>query len=355
MKIPANGFTHAGKFHADDVFATALLQILRPDIKITRGFVVPDDFDGIVYDVGFGMFDHHQEPRECRPNGVPYAALGLLWRVLGPGLVGERQARLIDENFIQPLDLNDNTGEQNSLCDAIGFFNPVWDSKEDQDTCFFKAVAVAKQILENQIASANAVNRADEKVQQAYKNSRDGIVVLPCYLPWKNGLYKTDALFVIYPSQRGGWSAQCVTDHKTKRPKLPFPQSWAGQPQEVIEQKSGIPGISFCHASRFLITAKDKETALAACAPTRADAAQSTPVPEGPGVLPIWNCARISAPPCGGSMPSSSCPRPRRNCCAAHGARRAGHFPAHKAKTKPGTLSGPDGSQKGPGLFVFAV
>ena len=184
MKIPANGFTHAGKFHADDVFATALLQILRPDIKITRGFMVPDDFDGIVYDVGFGMFDHHQEPREYRPNGVPYAALGLLWRVLGPGLVGERQARLIDENFIQPLDLNDNTGEQNSLCDAIGFFNPVWDSKEDQDTCFFKAVAVAKQILENQIASANAVNRADEKVQQAYKNSRDGIVVLPCYLPW---------------------------------------------------------------------------------------------------------------------------------------------------------------------------
>ena len=74
MKIPANGFTHAGKFHADDVFATALLQILRPDIKITRGFVVPDDFDGIVYDIGFGMFDHHQEPREYRANGVPYAA-----------------------------------------------------------------------------------------------------------------------------------------------------------------------------------------------------------------------------------------------------------------------------------------
>ena len=204
MKIPANGFTHAGKFHADDVFATALLQIIRPDIRITRGFVVPDDFDGIVYDIGFGMFDHHQEPREYRANGIPYAAFGLLWRVLGPGLVGERQARLIDENFIQPLDLNDNTGEQNSLCDAIGFFNPVWDSKEDQDTCFFKAVAVAKQILENQIESANAVNRADEKVQQAYKNSRDGIVILPCYLPWKNGLYKTDALFVIYPSQRGG-------------------------------------------------------------------------------------------------------------------------------------------------------
>ena len=236
MKIPARGFTHAGKFHADDVFATALLQILRPDIQVTRGFVVPDNFDGIVYDIGDGMFDHHRE-----------------------------QARLVDENFIQPLDLNDNTGEQNSLCDAIGFFNPTWDSPDSADDRFFEAVAVAKQILTRQIEAANAVNRADEKVRAAYAASRDGIVVLPCYLPWKNGLYKTDALFVVYPSQRGGWSAQCVTDHRTKKPKLPFPASWAGQPQEVIEARSGLAGISFCHASRFLITAADKQTAVAAC------------------------------------------------------------------------------------------
>lgn len=268
MKIPAKGFTHAGKFHADDVFATALLQLVQPDIQITRGFDVPEDFEGIVYDIGFGMFDHHQSPREVRPNGVPYAAFGLLWRVLGPGLVGERQARLVDENFVQPLDLNDNTGEPNSLCDAIGFFNPVWDEAgdaADQDAQFFAAVAVARQILTRQIASANAVNRADDKVRAAYAASQNGIVVLPCYLPWKNGLYKTDALFVVYPSQRGGWSAQCVTDHKTKRPKYPFPQSWAGQPPEVIQAKSGLAGIRFCHASRFLITAEDKETALAAC------------------------------------------------------------------------------------------
>ena len=184
----------------------------------------------------------------------------------GPGAWwGRRQARLIDENFIQPFDLNDNTGEQNSLADAIGSFNPLWDSKDDPDVCFWRAVPVAKQILENEIAAANAVNRADDTVRRAYASMKDGIVVLPAYMPWKNGLYKTDAVFVVYPSQRGGWSAQCVTDHKTKKSKLPFPQSWAGQPQEVIEQKSGIPGISFCHASRFLITAKDKETALAAC------------------------------------------------------------------------------------------
>ena len=50
-----------------------------------------------------------------------------------------------------------------------------------------------------------------------------------------------------------------------QKAQAPLPPELAGQPQEVIEQKSGIEGISFCHASRFLITAKDKETALAAC------------------------------------------------------------------------------------------
>lgn len=265
MQIPKHGFTHGGKFHADDVFSTALLQILNPEFTVTRGFVVPEGFDGIVYDVGMGEFDHHSEPRETRPNGVPYAAFGLLWREVGAGLVGANQARLVDENFIQPLDLNDNTGEQDSLCDAIGFFNPVWDSTEDVEECFTKAVAMAKDLLEKRIESARAVNRADTAVRAAYASAQNGIVVLEAYLPWKNGLYRTDAYFVVYPSVRGGYSAQCCNDHRTKRSKLPFPQSWAGQPAAVIAQKSGMDGISFCHPSRFLITAKDKETAVAAC------------------------------------------------------------------------------------------
>ena len=49
-------------------------------------------------------------------------------------------------------------------------------------TSFWRAVPFAKQLLENEIAAANAVNRADETVQNAYKNSKDGIVVLPDYM-----------------------------------------------------------------------------------------------------------------------------------------------------------------------------
>ena len=47
----ATAFTHSGKFHADDVFSAALLLYLNPEITITRGSRVPEDFDGIVFDL----------------------------------------------------------------------------------------------------------------------------------------------------------------------------------------------------------------------------------------------------------------------------------------------------------------
>ena len=107
--IPDKAITHAGKFHADDVFSAALLRILNPDIQFKRVLSVPENFDGIVFDIGWGKFDHHQSGAPVRENGVPYAAFGLLWKEYGSFLLGE-EADSFDEHFIQPLDLEDNTG-----------------------------------------------------------------------------------------------------------------------------------------------------------------------------------------------------------------------------------------------------
>lgn len=82
-KKNAKAFTHSGKFHADDVFSYALLLYLNPAITITRGNKVPKDFDGIVFDIGRGKYDHHQKDSRIRENGIPYAAFGLLWEELG--------------------------------------------------------------------------------------------------------------------------------------------------------------------------------------------------------------------------------------------------------------------------------
>ena len=57
MAEGAKAFTHGGKFHADDVFTSALLLHLNPEIQIARGNKVPEDFDGIVFDIGRGQYD----------------------------------------------------------------------------------------------------------------------------------------------------------------------------------------------------------------------------------------------------------------------------------------------------------
>ena len=114
-KNNASAFTHSGKFHADDVFSAALLLYLNPEINISRGNKVPEDFDGIVFDIGRGQYDHHQKDSRVRENGVPYAAFGLLWEALGEKILGQELAEKFDQSFVQPLDNNDNTGEKMSL------------------------------------------------------------------------------------------------------------------------------------------------------------------------------------------------------------------------------------------------
>ena len=69
---------------------------------------------------------------------------------------------------------------------------------------------MASAILERRIAEVNGIRRAKAVVEQAIEQMQDGIVVLDRYAPWKQFVVQTDALFVVSPSQRGGFSAQAV-------------------------------------------------------------------------------------------------------------------------------------------------
>lgn len=273
-EIPRKAFTHAGKFHADEVFATAVLRFLNPKMTVRRGFRVPEHFDGIVYDIGFGQFDHHQQDAEKRPNGIPYAAFGLIWRTYGTQVLSafmpvqavEEEAARFDEKFIQHIDKDDNTGCGDILGDLIGTFNPCWDSEASADDCFAEAVDFAAVILRKRFESLSAAVRARKMAQAALEQMEDGVVTMPAYAPWKGVLVGAGAEFVIYPSQRGGYSAQCVpkADQAHTLP-YPFPAAWAGLSEEELPQISGIATLRFCHNSRFLVTAGTIEDAREAC------------------------------------------------------------------------------------------
>lgn len=251
-------FTHAGKFHSDDVFSAALLRYLNPDIKIIRGNRVPEEFDGLVFDIGGGAFDHHQKDKRIRENEIPYAAFGLLWEKFGNLILDEDEAVRFDEKFVQPLDYSDNTGEPNPLAYAISNFNPVWDSEGEADDAFMQAVDMAQAILENSFEHTFAIIRARELVEADMEKGDSEILELTQSLPWKNAVKDTDVKFVIFPSNRGGYCVQTVEykDEETEeyKKKVPFPESWWGADEEELQRLTGLPTVRFCHSSGFLAT-----------------------------------------------------------------------------------------------------
>ncbi|WP_457943671.1 MYG1 family protein [Caproiciproducens sp. LBM24188] len=289
-ELPDTALTHGGKFHADDVFSAALLKVIRPDIEILREYEVPEDFTGIVFDIGRGRFDHHQEDAEVRENGIPYAAFVLLWREYGEELLhregctqeeAKSEAERFDEVFIQPLDSDDNLGGGNQLAGAIGSFNPSWDSDESADQCFGEAVEFARVILGKKMESIISVQRAKKLVEAALANSRDNIVILPRFAPWKMVLVPSDAEFVIYPSQRGGYNAQVIPiDFDTKDVKCNFPEEWAGKPAEDLPKISGVETLTFCHKGRFIISADTLEDTIKACEIAREQQKNTEPKKE---------------------------------------------------------------------------
>lgn len=274
MEISDTVLTHGGKFHADDVFGTALLKIIKPDVKVQRVFEVPEGFTGLAFDIGRGRFDHHQENSEVRPNGVPYAAFGLLWREVGQEVLqagckpeeAEKEAVRFDEHFIQPLDEDDNTGCGNQLAGVIAAFNPAWDSDRTPDECFAEAVDFAGIVLRKKFEGIFSVQRARTLVEEALSKTEDKIVVLPRFAPWKAVLVPSDAVFVVYPSQRGGFNAQVIpADFDSDEVKCNFPKEWAGKENEELQRISGIPTLHFCHKGRFLVSAVTQEDAVQAC------------------------------------------------------------------------------------------
>lgn len=266
LQIPDTAFTHGGKFHADDVFSAALLKICNPNIAIQRGFAVPQGFAGLVFDIGDGPFDHHAKNSPVRENGVPYAAFGLLWRELGPQLIGPVDAGRFDESFVQPLDLDDNTGCGNQLANIIAAYNPRWDGADRPDDCFAQAVALAQDMLAHKLEAIRSVQRAAAEVNEALGRMKRRIVRLSRFAPWKQQLIPSKARFVVYPSQRGGWAAQAVpASFGSPALKVPFPAHWAGASEQELPGLSGIETLRFCHAGRFLVTAGTEEDAVAAC------------------------------------------------------------------------------------------
>ena len=283
----ANCITHNGTMHADEVFATAFLDLYKGNLKVYRVSDVSWDkvnTDTLVYDIGRKEFDHHQMDALKRDNGITYCSFGLLWKEFGKEYLkkeGYENIDLlfegIDKDLVEAIDADDNgffpkieaNYKVKTLSNVIKLFNPGYESNETEDEQFVKAVEVAKQILYEEIIFINGKVHADLRVKEVLEdvNENDSYIILEEFLPYEDTLLGNEKYnnikFVAYPSNRGGYAIKTVPKSiNDKTGRLLFPKEWAGLTNDELEKVSGIKGLRFCHNSCFIVTCNSLETAL---------------------------------------------------------------------------------------------
>ena len=276
--------THDGKFHADEVMATAILkEIFEVEVVRTRDTKVLDKLD-IVYDVGGGELDHHGPDKVYREDGIPFAACGLVWNKFGRQVLKHKDSSLsedkveellshIDRKLIKGIDALDNgiwidTTEipLMNISSIIAGFNPNWKSDKDENEAFHEAVQVASTVLKNAIEKRLSVFKARDCVVKAYESRETKeLLILKEYCPYGETLRDIDenneVLFVIYP-RKDSFAMQTVrNDDREDKKKLP--KAWAGKSDEELAKVTGVKDAIFCHTGRFIATAGSLEGIMA--------------------------------------------------------------------------------------------
>jgi uncharacterized UPF0160 family protein len=272
---------HDGTFHADDVFAAAILLLTKPAINVIR----TRDTDKLAMadlriDVGgkyspkSGDYDHHMAGGAGkRANGVPYAACGLIWKNFGMLMAKtDHVFEHIERRIILSIDAIDSgyslgedtmTHSHYLIADATDAFNPAWnDSDQNLDAAFMRAVSFAQEILSNEIRQSAAFESGRDFVYTAIQAATDPrFIILDRYCPWQDiVINETDALYVLFPSATGDWRIRAVPERiGSFAVRKPLPSSWGGKSREELAALTGVSDAVFCHQSLFIAGAVSKE------------------------------------------------------------------------------------------------
>ena len=271
--------THSGRFHADEVFAIAMILMIE-DREVTR---TRDDEiiqqANIVLDVGAEYnpqtlrFDHHQNSfTRAREDGTPYATAGLVWEHFGErilakkGLEGdyEKQFALqwVDDKLIRDIDAVDNgmftEDPRPSVSMLVGMMNASSsDDIEQQEAAFKEAVSFTTGILNNFIKAAIKEAEVVVELEACAKNVEAGILTLEKNLPFKDFIRSHPEITrVVYPRSAEQFGVFCngSINH--------LPERFRGLRSEELNAISGLSDTIFCHKSGFMAVCLSLESAL---------------------------------------------------------------------------------------------
>lgn len=298
--------THSGKFHADDVWAVTVLDMVFPGCELVRTrdpeTILQADFAvdvGGIWDPQSGRFDHHQKGFEgARQSGVVYASAGLVWKEHGARCVtliaethvGHRispddardTAYAIDNDLVQYLDMSDTGAARNApggygLSAVISGFNPTWMDEQAAGSVaaaedlrlrqFRRATEFMAEVLINQVKYRVGSMLAVEQVRQAELLEEGKVLFLRNgALPWSTVVRKEmpKVLFVIsynMAEQRHMLHTVPATVD-TFEARKDLPAAWAGLRDAELAAVTGVPDAGFCHNNLFIASARSFEGIL---------------------------------------------------------------------------------------------
>lgn len=287
--------THDGRFHADEVFSSAVLKAIFPDAKIirTRDRSMTSPAPGrIIYDVGGDydagrmIFDHHQVGPPKRKDGTPYSSFGMIWGYFGrkwletrgtpAGDVASIHASF-DQDFVRLIDMLDNgiwpspgseAMQMISIPAIVEDFMPAFDEANLDRAGFDLAVFFASRFLGMRLKHYKAERRAFDIVSKAVMAAgASRYIEISADMPYRSALKLQEAhhiQFVIHPRSDGMWVAATVpNDTHVFAPKHPFPKPWAGLETEALQEATGVSDAEFCHAALFVAIARSRSGAIA--------------------------------------------------------------------------------------------
>lgn len=282
--------THSGTFHADDVFAYAILKAATDGaLTLTRSrderLMAEADllFDvGGIFDPASRRYDHHMRDKPLRADGAPYSSAGLIWRDFGIDAIrtllpeagetiAEKVWRSLDDGLIRDIDLMDNgatTPMPGHFSTVIEAWNPTFvEDSRDENEAFFAAADLASAVIVRTCARAYAQALSLELIADAARSAVDpAILLLERRVPWEDAVFElglSQILYVVRPAGRD-WTCSAVPPEKGSfAQRRPLPDAWAGLRDEALAAITNVPDASFCHPARFVCGARSRDGALA--------------------------------------------------------------------------------------------
>ena len=299
----ANVVTHASPHHAGEVFAIAMLSLLKL-VRVLRtndkALIQRAKKDGpkglIMVDVGeeFNpnrrIFDHHQESfEEHYSDYMKLSVAGLIWRHYSMMILSKFDCPLpliveatleVSHDLVHGVDAKDHGYGSNSIemsiSDAVDLFNPNWDDPEqDPDEAFLQAVSLAQRILEKEIKKVVSIVRAKSEIENMIAHNDNELLYLPMYIGgWEEYILKSfnpkakKLLYCVYPcvypDLGEGWKVQAVSvsrDNLTQKRKT-LPSKWRGLSGVQFTDLTGVETAFFCRTDGTAATAKTLDGAL---------------------------------------------------------------------------------------------